>query len=150
MYNVKNKFETKDLPRLDWPFSIKKPQFNRRIHNASSTLISSILNWYERRNRIISFKPNLSRESSACLTRVTENCKHSKVRKKTESYLTFVFLSNCHNLNILPHKSNSHEMFCCHNNMDQDISTNIWMLATHVLFSSVSREADQHLSRDSV
>ena len=67
VYNVKNKIETKDLPQLDWPFSIKKPQFNRRIHNASSTLISSLLNWYERRNRIISFKPNLSRESSASL-----------------------------------------------------------------------------------
>ena len=37
LYNVKNKTETKDLPQLDWPFSIEKPQFNRRIHNASST-----------------------------------------------------------------------------------------------------------------
>ena len=131
VYNVKNKIETKDLPQLDWPFSIKKPQFNRRIHNASSTLISPLLNWYERRNRIISFRAKVL---PRCLTRVTENCNHSKVRKKTESYLIFVFLSNCHNLNILPHKSNSHEMFCCHNNMDQDISTNIWMLATRFIF----------------
>ena len=30
--------------------------------------------------------------------------------------------------------------------MDQDISTNIWMLASLVSFSSVSREADQHLA----
>ena len=37
VYNVINKIETKDLPQFNWPFSIKKPQFNRRIHNASST-----------------------------------------------------------------------------------------------------------------
>ena len=37
VYNVINKIETKDFPQFNWPFSIKKPQFNRRIHNASST-----------------------------------------------------------------------------------------------------------------
>ena len=37
VYNVINKIETKDLQQFNWPFSIKKPQFNRRIHNASST-----------------------------------------------------------------------------------------------------------------
>ena len=37
VYNFINKIKTKDFPQFNWPFSIIKPQFNRRIHNASST-----------------------------------------------------------------------------------------------------------------
>ena len=44
--NVKNIMENKGLLRFKWPFSIKKPSFILRIHNASSYLISSLSNWY--------------------------------------------------------------------------------------------------------
>ena len=73
---------------------------------------------------------------------MTENCKHSKVRKKPESYLTFVLLSNCHNSNILSRKSNGHEMFCIAK-MSQLITT--WIKAFKQIFGCLPHSFHFHL-----
>ena len=84
VYNLKNKIETKDLPQLDRPFSIKKSL--NSINELTMQVQPHIfpLKLPPLRGGIESFCSNRifsAKVLPRCLTRVTENCKHSKVRK---------------------------------------------------------------------
>ena len=121
-------------------------------------LISYLLNWYG--TGIKSFCSNWIFSANVlrhCFIQLTENCKHSdiKVRGKTESCLTFIsykltitWIFSLINLTVLvcfvsPKFRNSKQQLI-------DISTNIWSLPHSFSFLSLNRDADQHLSCNSV